>query len=80
MAVNDVGVGLALSAPYARQATCDAAAKEPFMESFTDFGEERAVGIIEDDRARPVNCRMGNQWKADCSRMIDRIDDVGCLV
>jgi len=80
MAVNDVGVGLALSAPYARQATCDAAAKEPFMESFTDFGEERAVGIVKHDRAGPMDCCMGNQGKADCSRMIDCFDEVGRLV
>jgi hypothetical protein len=51
MAVNDVGVGFALSAPHACQTTRDAASKEPLVESLTDFGEELAVGIVKRDRA-----------------------------
>ena len=78
--VDDVGVGFALSAPHARQPTSNAPPKEPFVESLTDFGEELAVGIIKHDRARPVDRRMGNQGKADCSRMIDCLDEVGRLV
>ena len=80
MAMDDVGVSFALSAPYARQATRNAAPKKPFVKSFTDLGEELAVGIIKHDRARPVDGRMGNQGKADCSRVIDCLDDVGRLV
>ena len=80
MAVDDVGVSLALSAPHARQSTDNSSPEEPFVKSFTDFGEEFAVGIIKHDRARPVDRRMGNQGKADCSRMIDCLDDVGRLV
>ena len=80
VAVDDVGVGFALSAPYARQPTSYSPPKEPLVESFTDFGEELAVGIIKRDRARPVNRCVGNQGKADCSRVIDCLDDVGGLV
>ena len=80
MAVDDVGVGFALAAPYARQPTSDAPPEEPFVESFTDFGEEFAIGIVKHDRARPVDRGMGNQGKADCSRMIDCLDEVGRLV
>ena len=80
MAVHDVGVGLALATPYARQPTRNTASKEPFVESLTDFGEELAVGIVKHDRARPVDRRMGNQGKVDCSRVIDCLDDVGGLV
>ena len=79
MAVDDVGVGFALAAPYARQPTRNAAPKKPFVESLTDFGEELAVGIVKHDRARPMDGRMGNQGKADCSRVIDCLDDVGRL-
>jgi hypothetical protein len=79
MAVDDIGMSLALAAPHARQPTDDSSPKEPFVKSFTDFGEEFAVGIIEDHRARPVDGRMGNQGKADCSRVIDCLDDVGGL-
>ena len=49
------------------------------MKPFTDFGEEFAVGIIEDDRARPVDRGVGYQGKADSSRMIDCLDNVGGL-
>ena len=80
MTVDDVGVGFALSAPHARQPTHNAPPKEPFVESFTDFGEQLAIGIVKHVRARPVDRRMGNQGKADCSRMIDCLDDVGRLV
>jgi hypothetical protein len=80
MAVNDVGVGFALSAPYARQPTRNAPSKEPFVESFTDFGEKFAVRIIKDHRSRPMARGMGNQWKADGSRMIDCFDEVGRLI
>ena len=80
MAVDDIGVGFALSAPHARQPTYNAPSKEPFVESLTDFGEELAVGIVKHDRARPVDRRMGNQGKADRSRIIDCLDDVGRLV
>ena len=79
MAVDDVGVGFALSAPYARQSTRDSPPKEPFVESFTDSGEEPAIGIVKDHCARPVNRRVGNQGKADCFCVIDRLDDVGGL-
>jgi hypothetical protein len=80
MAVNDVGVGFALSAPYARQPTRNAPSKEPFVESLTDFGEELAAGIIKRDRTRPMDRGVGNQGKTNRSRMIDCFDDVGRLV
>jgi hypothetical protein len=80
MAVNDVSVRLALAAPHTRQTTDDSLPEEPFVESFTDFGEELAAGIVKHDRARPMNGRMRNQGKAYCSRMIDGLDEVGCLV
>ena len=75
--MDDVGVSFALAAPYASQAAGSAASKKPFVKSFTDLGEEPSVGIIKHDRARPVDGRMSNQGKADCSRMIDCLDDVG---
>ena len=78
--MDDVGVGFALSAPHARQSTNDSPPKEPFVEPLTNFGEEPAARIIKRDRARPVNRRMGNEGKADRSRMIDRLDEVGRLV
>jgi hypothetical protein len=78
--VNDVSKGFALATPYARQPTRNAPSKKPFMKSLTNFGEELAVGIVKRGRSRPMNCRMGNQGKADCSRMIDCLDDVGRLV
>jgi hypothetical protein len=80
MAVDDVGVSLAFAAPHARQSTRKAAPQEPFVESFTDFGEELAAGIIKSDCARPVNGCMGNQVKANRSRVIDCLDDVARLV
>jgi hypothetical protein len=79
MTVHNVGVGFALAAPHASQAA-SAASKEPFVETLTDFGEELAVGIVKRDRTRPVDRGMGNQGKADCSRMINCLDDVGGLV
>jgi len=79
MTVDDVGVSFALSAPHARQPTCRAPSKEPFVESFTDFGEQLAIGIVKHDRARPVDRRVGNQGKAYCSRMIDGLQDIGRL-
>ena len=65
MAVDDVRMGFALSAPHARQPTSYSPPKEPFVESLTDFGEKLAVGIIKRDRTRPVEGRVGNQGKAD---------------
>jgi hypothetical protein len=50
------------------------------VKSFTDLGEEFAIGIIKHDRARPVDRGMGNQGKAYGSRIIDGLDEVGCLV
>jgi hypothetical protein len=80
MAVHDVGVGFALSAPHAGQTARDSTPEEPFVEALTDFGEELSVRIIEDNRAGPMDRRMGNQGKADCSRVINCLDDVGRLV
>jgi hypothetical protein len=60
MAVDNVGMSFALAAPHAGQPTSYPLSKEPLVESFTDFGEELAVGIIKRDRPRPVNRRVGN--------------------
>src|SRR5262245_28230180 len=76
MAVHDISVGFALSAPHASQASSNVASEKPLVESFPDLGEEFAIGIVEDHRARPVDRRVGNQGKADCSSVIDRLDDV----
>jgi hypothetical protein len=76
MAVHDVGVGLALAAPHTRKSTRNTPPKQPFVESFTDFGEKSAIGIIESIRARPVDRRVGNQGKSDGSRKIYCLDEV----
>jgi hypothetical protein len=58
MAMDDVGVGLALAAPDSSQATGYATTNEVLVEALPNFGKALAIGIVKGDGARPVDCRV----------------------
>ena len=66
---------LALSRPC--RSEHDTAAVQPLGETFSDFREKFALGIIPYVCQAPVECEMGHQGKADQFCKFDRLDNVG---